>query len=163
MPWGAKTSGKVSLARIKTGFLADVLGLAEKVPHPATVAGFSSDWRVSGRQRGGRTLHHVFGRIEAPTVDADAHRSPARERSALAEPRGRACARGGDHPTGLTIEVLSPSVSRLRALALLYAFVFFMVAVFPVLSSRPDRASLSGSSMSSPLSCQVLSLEDLCH
>src|SRR5262245_39923181 len=51
----------------------------------------------------------------------------------------------GDHAGGLPVDLLSQSISRLRVLALLYAFVFFMVAVFPALLSRQDRASMFGS------------------
>ena len=53
--------------------------------------------------------------------------------------------RVGERPTGLPIDLLIQSVSRLRVLALLYAFVFFMVAIFPPLLSRQDRARMLGS------------------
>ena len=53
--------------------------------------------------------------------------------------------RVGERPTGLPIDLLIQSVSRLRVLALLYAFVFFMVAVFPALLFRQDRARMLGS------------------
>jgi hypothetical protein len=53
--------------------------------------------------------------------------------------------RAGERPTGLPIDLLIQSVSRLRVLVLLYAFVFFMVAPFPALFSRQDRASMLGS------------------
>ena len=53
-------------------------------------------------------------------------------------------ARVGEHPPGLPIDLLNQSVSRLRVLALLYAFVFFMVEVFPVLLPRQDQVSLLG-------------------
>jgi eukaryotic-like serine/threonine-protein kinase len=50
-----------------------------------------------------------------------------------------------ERPTGLPIDLLIQSVSRLRVLALLYAFVFFMVALLPVLLSRQDRAQMFSS------------------
>jgi hypothetical protein len=53
--------------------------------------------------------------------------------------------RVGERPIGLPIDLVIQSVSRLRVLALLYAFVFFMVAVLPVLVVRQDRARLLGS------------------
>jgi eukaryotic-like serine/threonine-protein kinase len=53
--------------------------------------------------------------------------------------------RVGERPIGLPIDLVIQSVSRLRVLALLYAFVFFMVAVFPELVVRQDRARLLGS------------------
>jgi hypothetical protein len=56
--------------------------------------------------------------------------------------------RVGERPIGLPIDLVIQSVSRLRVLALLYAFVFFMVAVFPVLMVRQDRAACSGASSS---------------
>ena len=51
----------------------------------------------------------------------------------------------GDAPSGLPIDLLIQSVSRLRVLALLYAFVFFMVALFPSLVFRDTRARMLGS------------------
>ncbi len=53
--------------------------------------------------------------------------------------------RVGERPMGLPIDLVIQSVSRLRVLALLYAFVFFMTAVFPMLIVRQDRARLLGS------------------
>jgi eukaryotic-like serine/threonine-protein kinase len=53
--------------------------------------------------------------------------------------------RVGEQHTGLPIDLVMQSVSRLRVLALLYAFVFFMVAVFPVLLVPQDRARMFGS------------------
>jgi serine/threonine-protein kinase len=53
--------------------------------------------------------------------------------------------RVGEHPAGLPVDLLIQSVSRLRVVALLYAIVFFMVALFPALLSRQDRARLLGS------------------
>ena len=53
--------------------------------------------------------------------------------------------RVGERPIGLPIDLVIQSVSRLRVLALLYAFVFFMVAVFPELVVRQDRPRLFGS------------------
>ena len=42
-------------------------------------------------------------------------------------------------------DLLSQSVARLRTLALLYAFVFFMAGIFPALLFRDDRARFLGS------------------
>jgi hypothetical protein len=69
---------------------------------------------------------------------------PATEALLLTREVGHA-PRAGERRTGLPTDLLIQSVSRLRVLALLYAFVFFMVAVFPVLLSRQDRASMLGS------------------
>ena len=51
--------------------------------------------------------------------------------------------RVGENHTGLPIDLLIQSVSRLRVLALLYAFVFFMVALVPALLQ--DRVRTLGS------------------
>jgi serine/threonine-protein kinase len=51
----------------------------------------------------------------------------------------------GERGTGLPLDLLIQSVSRLRVLALLYAFVFFMVAPLPALLIREDRARMLGS------------------
>src|SRR5688572_12096842 len=48
--------------------------------------------------------------------------------------------RGRD--SGLPPDVLAQSARRLRILALLYAFVFFMVGYFPALLFSADRAHL---------------------
>jgi tRNA A-37 threonylcarbamoyl transferase component Bud32 len=42
--------------------------------------------------------------------------------------------------SGLPSDIIAQSVSRLRVLALLYAFVFFMAGFFPMLLSSADRA-----------------------
>ena len=42
-------------------------------------------------------------------------------------------------------DLLVQSATRLRILALLYAFVFFMAAIFPMLLTPADRAELVGS------------------
>ena len=52
--------------------------------------------------------------------------------------------RVGERPVGLPIDLVTQSVSRLRVLALLFAFVFFMVADSRR-SGRQDRARLLGS------------------
>jgi hypothetical protein len=58
---------------------------------------------------------------------------------------------GGDHPdtggmsSGLPADLLSQSAARLRTIALLYAFVFFMAGVFPALLFPADRARFLGS------------------
>src|SRR5512134_2087216 len=50
--------------------------------------------------------------------------------------------RVGERLTGLPIDLLTQSVSRLRVLALLYAFVFFMVELFPALLFQEGRARI---------------------
>ncbi|MDQ3137586.1 MAG: hypothetical protein M3Q93_08360 [Gemmatimonadota bacterium] len=45
----------------------------------------------------------------------------------------------------LPTDLLSQAAGRLRALALLYAFVFFMAGIFPMLVIPDDRAQLFGS------------------
>src|SRR2546423_406557 len=47
--------------------------------------------------------------------------------------------------SGLPVDLLSQSAGRLRVLALLYAFVFFMAGVFPALIFPDDRARFLGS------------------
>ena len=49
------------------------------------------------------------------------------------------------NPTGLPADLLRQSASRLRVLALLYAFVFFMAGFFPALLFADDRARMFGS------------------
>jgi serine/threonine-protein kinase len=61
---------------------------------------------------------------------------PARTRRATTSRDGR---------TGLPADLLEQSASRLRALALLYAFIFIMAAYFPALFFPEDRAGLYGS------------------
>jgi serine/threonine-protein kinase len=56
-------------------------------------------------------------------------------------------ARNRSHTPGLSTDLLSQSAGRLRILALLYAFVFFMAGFFPALLFDEDRAKL----FSSPL------------
>ena len=46
---------------------------------------------------------------------------------------------------GLPDDLLSQSAARLRVLALLYAFVFFMAGIFPALVVPADRARFLGS------------------
>jgi hypothetical protein len=48
-------------------------------------------------------------------------------------------------PHGLPADLLSQSAARLRILALLYAFVFFMAGFFPALLFQSDREHLFGS------------------
>jgi hypothetical protein len=50
-------------------------------------------------------------------------------------------------PTELPEDLLNQSASRLRTLALLYAFVFFMAGLFPVLFFSDDRAFFFGNFM----------------
>ena len=47
--------------------------------------------------------------------------------------------------SGLPVDLLSQSAERLRALALLYAFVFFMAGIVPALAIPEDRARFLGS------------------
>src|SRR5438132_10345265 len=47
--------------------------------------------------------------------------------------------------SGFPVDLLSQSAGRLRVLALLYAFVFFMAGVFPALLFPDDRARFFGS------------------
>src|SRR5207249_133488 len=47
--------------------------------------------------------------------------------------------------SGFPIDLLSQSAGRLRVLALLYAFVFFMAGIFPTLLFPADRARFLGS------------------
>ena len=53
--------------------------------------------------------------------------------------------RVGERLTGLPIDLFIQSVSRLRVLALLYAFVFCMVELFPALLFQENRARTLGS------------------
>src|SRR6266550_2361835 len=47
--------------------------------------------------------------------------------------------------SGFPVDLLSQSAGRLRVLALLYAFVFFMPGIFPTLLFPADRARFLGS------------------
>ena len=47
--------------------------------------------------------------------------------------------------SGFPVDLLSQSAARLRILALLYAFVFFMAGIFPALLIPGDRARFLGS------------------
>src|SRR5438046_9118099 len=47
--------------------------------------------------------------------------------------------------SGFPVDLLSQSAGRLRVLALLYAFVFFMAGIFPALLFPTDRARFLGS------------------
>ncbi len=60
-------------------------------------------------------------------------------RTDAADPTARAIS------SSLPSDLLGQAAARLRVLALLYAFVFFMAAVFPVLLSREDRVHFLGS------------------
>ncbi len=60
-------------------------------------------------------------------------------------------ARGGTAraiSSGFPVDLLNQSAGRLRVLALLYAFVFFMAGIFPALCSRPIEPDSSGASCS---------------
>src|SRR5213595_3107082 len=60
---------------------------------------------------------------------------------------------GGDHPdsrglsSGLPADLLGQSAARLRTIALLYAFVFFLAGIFPALLFPADRARFLGSAV----------------
>src|SRR3989442_5289966 len=47
--------------------------------------------------------------------------------------------------SGFPVDLLSQSAGRLRVLALLYAFVFFMAGIFPALVLPGERARFLGS------------------
>ena len=82
--------------------------------------------------------------IGAPRIDAKPMAfSPQNDALLLTREVGHAPR--DEHPTGLPIDLLIQTVSRLRVLALLYAFVFFMVALLPVLVVRQDRARMLSS------------------
>jgi len=67
-----------------------------------------------------------------------------RERVTLIRPHERdATARGIS--AGFPVDLLNQSAGRLRVLALLYAFIFFMAGIFPTLLSSADRAQFLGS------------------
>jgi serine/threonine-protein kinase len=59
--------------------------------------------------------------------------------------KGRRTSATGEHTGGLPADLISQSAARLRILALLYAFVFFMAGYFPALLSARDRAYLFSS------------------
>lgn len=56
--------------------------------------------------------------------------------------KGRRTSSSGASVAGLPADLLSQSAARLRTLALLYAFVFFMAGFFPALLFPGDRARL---------------------
>ena len=67
-----------------------------------------------------------------------------REHVTLIRPHERdATARGIS--AGFPVDLLNQSAGRLRVLALLYAFIFFMAGIFPTLLSSADRAQFLGS------------------
>ena len=57
--------------------------------------------------------------------------------------------------SGFPIDLLSQSAGRLRVLALLYAFVFFMAGIFPALLFPGERARFFGSSCSGAPACSA--------
>ena len=72
--------------------------------------------------------------------------SPPPATPTLLLPRaGRRTTSSRESPTELPADLLSQSASRLRTLALLYAFVFFMAGFFPALLFPNDRALIFGS------------------
>src|SRR5262245_34428324 len=56
--------------------------------------------------------------------------------------KNRPSTSGRDADTGLPTDLISQSAYRLRTLALLYAFVFFMAGFFPALLLPESRAQL---------------------
>jgi serine/threonine-protein kinase len=60
---------------------------------------------------------------------------------------GRGTTGSRHSPTELPEDLLNQSASRLRAVALLYAFVFFMAALFPATLSPQDRVFVFGTFM----------------
>jgi eukaryotic-like serine/threonine-protein kinase len=68
---------------------------------------------------------------------------PPRRHTPLLRPRAEANThRAGQSTGGLAPELLDQSARRLRVLACLYAFIFFMAGFFPALLSAQDRAFL---------------------
>jgi hypothetical protein len=82
--------------------------------------------------------------IGAPRIDAKAMALPPENEAFLLTREVGHSPGVGERPTGLPIDLLIQSVSRLRVLALLYAFVFFMT-LFPALLLPPQRARMLGS------------------
>jgi serine/threonine-protein kinase len=64
------------------------------------------------------------------------------DQTLILPPAGRRGSQSSQSTTGLPADLLRESVVRLRILALLYAFVFFMSAFFPVLMLPADRAQV---------------------
>jgi len=78
-------------------------------------------------------------------VDDHTTQSPPGSQTLLRPRAGRRTSSSPGSPTGLPADLLSQSASRLRTLALLYAFVFFMAGFFPALLFPDDRARILGS------------------
>jgi hypothetical protein len=74
---------------------------------------------------------HGVTKIGTPKIDAKGHGIPTRERSAPADRRGRGYAAGRQAPHWAAHRSRHPVPFRGFVLALLYAFVFFMVAGAP--------------------------------
>jgi len=68
--------------------------------------------------------------------------SPSPSTPRLLPQAGRNVSTSGQGTRGLSPELLSQSARRLRVLALLYAFTFFMAAFFPALLFAQDRARI---------------------
>ncbi len=68
------------------------------------------------------------------------------EHVTLLQPNAR-YSEGGERSSAFPTDLLGQSAARLRTLALLYAFVFFMAGVFPMLLFPEDRAQLLQSFM----------------
>ena len=73
--------------------------------------------------------------------------SPAAGPTLFLPHKGRGTTGSRRLPTELPEDLLNQSASRLRSLALLYAFVFFMAGLFPVLLFSNDRALFFGNFM----------------
>ena len=78
-------------------------------------------------------------------IDAQAMAFPPEHHARVLTREVEPAARVGARATGLPRDLIIQSAARLRVLALLYAFVFFMVAVVPALLVQPDRARMFGS------------------
>jgi hypothetical protein len=83
--------------------------------------------------------------IGTPRIDAKPMALPPENEALLLTREVGHAPRVGERLTGLPIDLLIQSVSRLRVLALLYAFVFFMVELFPALLFLEGRARMLGS------------------
>ena len=94
-----------------------------------------------GRRSRNRKL--AVARMEGD-IASSSTRLGMHEQVTLMHPGERETAARG-MPSGFPVDLLSQSAGRLRILALLYAFVFFMAGVFPALLFPQDRARFLGS------------------
>jgi eukaryotic-like serine/threonine-protein kinase len=77
-------------------------------------------------------------------IPSSSHRLGMHEHVTLVHPGEQSPSARGTS-SGFPVDLLSQSADRLRVLALLYAFVFFMAGVFPALLFPSDRARFLGS------------------